>query len=173
MYIGDRFAKARLHQQDQLRGIYYLRGMTKRLFSLMVGLSLISLLGVACGNGQTGDPKEPVRAFFVEFAKARPNYDSMLCADSNVRRGVENGAVFTHLALLVMAESGPATLGYQDLQVEDKSNDGKAAVVHVTGTFSVSLPSGPVALPPDLSHIDTEVTVVRENNQWKMCSNPF
>ncbi len=150
-----------------------MRGMMKQLFGVAIVLSLISLLMTACNTGSTGEPQAPIRAFYEEFAKARPNYDSMLCEDSQVRNSVENGATFTHLALVVMAQSGPATLGYQDLRFENKSNDGKTAVVRATGAFSVSLPTGPVTLPPDLSHIDKEITVINENGQWKMCSNPF
>ncbi len=145
----------------------------KRLFGLAVILVLIGAVVAACTTSATGDPKAPVIAFYEEFAKADSNYDSILCADSNVRNGVRNGGAFTRLALLVMAQSGPATVGYQDLRFEEKSNDGKSAVVHVTGAFSVSLPSGLVAIPSDFSLIDKEITVVNENGQWKMCSNPF
>jgi hypothetical protein len=145
----------------------------KRLACPVVIVIIAAALLAACNSTPAGDPQVPVRAFYEEFAKAEPNFDSLLCSDANVRDGVDKGSIFTHLMLLVMAESGPATIGYQDLQLTTTSTTTNSAIVHVSGTFAVSLPTRSVTLPPDVSKIDTDITVAYENGAWKVCSNPF
>jgi hypothetical protein len=60
---------------------------------------------------------------------------------------------------------------FRDLQLTELSNDGQTAVVRVTGSAGGQTVSGPTGAA--YTPLTGDIKLVKENGEWKMCSNIF
>jgi hypothetical protein len=57
---------------------------------------------------------------------------------------------------------------YTNLKFEEKSNDGKTAIVHLSGSMTLKALGQVVQ-----QEYNEDLRVVNESNGWKVCGNPL
>ena len=131
----------------------------------MIVVSLIILS--ACSGG--GSPAiEGTRVWFQALADLR--FDDVMkltCASTPVRN--EIGAKldpFIDLKPTLAALKGQ--FDFSNLKFEEKSNNGRAAVIHLSGSMVLKALGQTEAMD-----VAEDIDVVNEDGTWKVCANPL
>jgi hypothetical protein len=135
--------------------------------SLLYLLVIAGLLLSGCSSGG-GPAIDATRAWFQALANL--DFDGVMkltCANTRVRD--EIGAKldpFIDLKEELAALKGQ--FDFSGLKFEEKSNDGQTATIHLSGKMVLRAlgQSEPLDVFEDL-------TLVRENDTWKVCGNPL
>jgi hypothetical protein len=138
--------------------------MTRTLIHLLAA-SLIFL--AACGGG--GSPAiDGTRAWFQALAELR--FDDVMkltCASPAVRNEIAAKLdPFIDLKETLAALKGQ--FDFSNLKFEEKSNDGRSAVIRLTGSMTLQALGQTEAL-----EVFEDITVVNDSGVWKVCANPL
>jgi hypothetical protein len=138
--------------------------MTRKLIHV-IAASLIFL--AACGGG--GSPAiDGTRAWFRALAELR--FDDVMkltCASPAVRNEIAAKLdPFIDLKETLAALKGQ--FDFSNLKFEEQSNDGRSAVIRLTGSMTLQA----LGQTEDLE-IFEDLTVVNDNGTWKVCANPL
>jgi hypothetical protein len=123
-------------------------------------------------------PTAVVQAFLDLLTKPKAEWDSeamsrLVCLDSKAKDEilVAPGIVLMVKAAASFLDEDIVGFHFRDLQLKELSNDGQVAVLRVTGSAGAQTVSGPTnaAYTP----LTGDIRLVRENGEWKMCSNIF
>ena len=139
--------------------------------SFVVALVLVlSVLLSACGGGAAAGPAGAIQTYL----SAVSNFDFKAAGDLSC--AAQKDTMNQAFALFNSAGTGgdPSSLkslfkfDFSGLKFAESSNDGKSAVVHMSGTMKVS------AFGQDQStDMNQDIPVVNEGGQWKVCGNPL
>lgn len=141
--------------------------MLKRMSRALVGLIVGALLLSACSGGG-GPAIEATRAWLQALSVL--NFDGvmkMTCSDAKARDAIEQTLEpFTDMQSTLKSVNG--VFDYTNLKFEEKSNDGKTAIVHLSGSMTLQA----LGQVQQLEY-NEDIRVVNENNVWKVCDSPL
>ena len=140
----------------------------KRLTVVVIVLIVVGILMSACGGGGAGGPVGAVQSWLDGLTK----FDFKAVTDltcSAQRQQIEQSlSFFSSSGQDLSALKNLFTFDFSKLKFEEKSNDGKAATVHLSGSMSVTAFG-----QSQNQDMNEDVSVVNENGGWKVCGNPL
>ena len=141
--------------------------MMKRASIALTGFVIAAWLLSACSGGG-GPAIEATRAWLQALSVL--NFDGVMnqtCSDAKTRDAIEQALTpYTDLQSTLKSVNG--LFDYTNLKFEEKSNDGKTAIIHLSGSMILKA-LGQV----EQLEYNEDLRVVNENNVWKVCGNPL
>lgn len=140
----------------------------KRLSVVVAVVLIVSVLLSACGGAPAG-PAGAIQGWLTAFTKFDfKAVTDMTCAAQkdqvNQALSFFSGSSGADLSSL----SSLFSFDFSKLTFQEKSNDGKTAVIHVGGQMITKV------FGQDQSQdMDEDLQVVNEGGQWKVCGNPL
>jgi hypothetical protein len=139
--------------------------MKTRHSILFIVASLILL--AACSGG--GSPAiDATRAWFQALADLRfDDVMNLTCASTPVRNEI-GAKLDPFIDLKPTLDALKGKFDFSGLKFEEKSNNGRKAVIRLSGSMTL------VALgQPEAMELAEDITVLNENGAWKVCDNPL
>ena len=129
---------------------------------------LTALLVLSACSGGGGPAIDATRAWLQALSDL--NFDRVMnltCSDAKTRDAIEQALTpYTDLQSTLKSVNG--LFDYTNLKFEEKSNDGKTALVHLSGSMTLKA-LGQV----EQLEYNEDLRVVSESNVWKVCGNPL
>lgn len=133
------------------------------LLTLIVATLLIA--GCSAGGGPAIDA---TRAWFQALSEL--DFDGVLaltCSNARVRNSLET-RLDPFIDLKGTLDALQGQFDFSGLKFEEKSNDGRTAVIHLSGQMELRALGQAEAL-----EVFEDITVVNEGGTWKVCANPL
>jgi len=127
---------------------------------------LTALLVLSACSGGGGPAIDATRAWLQALSDL--NFDRVMnltCSDAKTRDAIEQALTpYTDLQSTLKSVNG--LFDYTNLKFEEKSNDGKTAIIHLSGSMILKA----LGQVEQLDY-NEDLRVVNESNVWKVCGN--
>ena len=141
--------------------------MMKRASVALTSFVIAAWLLSACSSG--GGPAIEATRSWLEALKVL-DFDGVMkqtCSDAKTRDTIEQALTpFTDMQSTLKSVNG--LFDYTNLKFEEKSNDGKTAIIHLSGSMTLKALGQVVQ-----QEYNEDLRVVNESNVWKVCDNPL
>lgn len=135
-----------------------------KLLTLIIAILLL-VVGCSAGGGPAIDA---TRAWFQALSEL--DFDGVLaltCSNARVRNSIE-ARLDPFIDLKGALDALQGQFDFTGLKFEEKSNDGRTAVIHLSGQMELRALGQAEAL-----EVFEDITVVNEGGTWKVCANPL
>lgn len=135
-----------------------------KLLTLIIAILLL-VVGCSAGGGPAIDA---TRAWFQALSEL--DFDGVLaltCSNVRVRNSIE-ARLDPFIDLKGALDALQGQFDFTGLKFEEKSNDGRTAVIHLSGQMELRALGQAEAL-----EVFEDITVVNEGGTWKVCANPL